>query len=284
MYKQLSLPPQLLHIIRDKGTEYPFTGEYENYEGKGTYLCRQCGIALYRSTAKFNSSCGWPSFDEEIEQNVKRTLDADGMRLEITCARCDGHLGHVFEGEGYTALNTRHCVNSASMEFVPDVLVKDTEEGIFAGGCFWGVEHYFKKLKGVLKVESGYIGGKKANPTYEEICAGNTGHYEAVRVLFDNSIISYEEIAKYFFEIHDPSQVDGQGPDIGEQYESAVFYYNDEQKNIAQSLIKKLKEKDYDVATVLKPTSIFWKAENYHQNYYQNHHKEPYCHHYVKRF
>lgn len=284
MFKQNSLTPHLLHIIKDKGTEYPYTGEYENFEGKGTYLCRQCGLALYRSSAKFNSSCGWPSFDEEIEENVKRTLDPDGMRMEITCHRCAAHLGHVFEGEGYTALNTRHCVNSASMEFVPDSFVKDTEEGIFAGGCFWGVEHYFKKFNGVLKVESGYIGGHKHNPTYDDICKGNTGHYEAVRVLFDTSKTTYEDITRHFFEIHDPTQTDGQGPDIGQQYESVVFYYDDKQKNIAQSLIKKLMDRDYDVATVLKPVSIFWKAEDYHQNYYQNHHKEPYCHHYVKRF
>lgn len=284
MHKSKSLPKGLLRIIRDKGTELPFTGEYENLDEAGTYLCRQCGLALFRSKHKFHSYCGWTSYDKEVKDAVRTALDSDGSRNEILCARCNAHLGHVFTGENFTSLNTRHCVNSASLDFVSNQEVLDTEEVILAAGCFWGVEYYLKKLKGVLKVESGYSGGKKDKPTYEEICTGTTGHLEAVRIVYDPKSVSCEDIIKYFFEIHDATQSDGQGSDIGEQYLSACFYYNDIQKNIIISVIKQLTSKGYTVTTQVLPVSVFWVAEEYHQNYYQKTGKQPYCHRYVKKF
>lgn len=282
--KSQSLLPDVLRIVRDKATEHPFTGEYDKTEAAGTYLCRQCGLALFRSQTKFHSGCGWPSFDEEIKGTVAQHLDADGRRSEITCARCHAHLGHVFHGEHMTLKDTRHCVNSASLDFVPDLEVVDTGEAIFAAGCFWGVEYYFKKLPGVLKTVVGYSGGHTLSPTYKDICRGDTGHYEVIRVVYDSTKLTFKDVAKYFFEIHDATQSNGQGPDIGGQYLSVAFYFGDAQKNILQELIEQLKDKQINVATKVLPVSIFWPAEEYHQDYYLKVGKTPYCHQYKKIF
>lgn len=282
--KTASLPDIILAVVQDKGTEKPYSGEYDDFEEAGTYLCRRCGLALFRSRTKFHSGCGWPSFDEEIPGAVLREKDDDGYRTEILCSRCHAHLGHVFSGESFTVKNTRHCVNSLSLDFVSNLEVKDTEEAIFAAGCFWGVEYYFKQFPGVLKTEVGYSGGHKQQPTYEEICSGKTGHYEVIRVVYDPAKTTYADIVKFFFEIHDPTQTNGQGPDHGEQYLSVIFYYNDEQKQTARALINTLETAGNKIATKVLPVSVFWRAEKYHQDYYQKTGKQPYCHHYVKRF
>lgn len=275
------------HVIINKGTETPFTGEYCDFKDSGTYLCKQCGTPLYRSADKFSSGCGWPSFDDEIAGAVRRTPDLDGRRTEITCAKCGGHLGHIFTGEGFTPKNIRHCVNSVSLTFVPDdsdAPMPTTETAYFAGGCFWGVEHLMQHQEGVISVESGYMGGKTDDPTYEQVCSGKTGHAEVVKIVFDPSKISYNELAKMFFEIHDPTQKGGQGPDIGDQYRSEIFYTSEEQKALAESLIETLRQKGYDVVTRLTPASTFWEAEQYHQDYYERKGTQPYCHRYTKRF
>ena len=271
-------------VILYKYTERPFTGLYTGNKEKGTYLCRHCNEPLFRSEDKFDSQCGWPSFDDEIQGAIKRIPDADGYRTEIICGSCGGHLGHVFEGEGFTSKDTRHCVNSVSMHFVPAEITKKPERALFAGGCFWGVEYYFANLPGVYSVVSGYTGGTKENPTYEEVCSGTTGHAEAVEVFFDPEQTSYEKLAKTFFEIHDFTQINRQGPDVGEQYRSAVFYLSSAQKNTCDSLIGILKEKGYKVATEITPASVFWKAEKYHQQYYERKGGRPYCHSYTKVF
>lgn len=266
-------------VIIDKGTERPFTGKYYNHQEKGTYICKQCAAPLYRSEDKFDSGCGWPSFDDEIKGAVKRTPDPDGNRTEITCARCGAHLGHIFKGEGFTSKNTRHCVNSISMEFIPA-----TETALFAGGCFWGVEYLMQQEPGVLSVESGYTGGTTSNPTYREVCTGKTGHAEAVRITYDPLKTDYETLARLFFEIHDPTQQDRQGPDVGTQYRSEIFYTSEGQKEIAGKLIDRLKAKGYDVKTRITPAGNFYPAESYHQDYYTHKGTQPYCHAYVKRF
>jgi peptide methionine sulfoxide reductase msrA/msrB len=168
-------------------------------------------------------------------------------------------------------------------EKTPEAL-KMKETAIFAGGCFWGVEHLMKNLEGVISVESGYIGGTIDHPTYKDVCSNKTGHAEAVRIIFDPVIISFETLAKRFFEIHDPEQVNRQGPDVGLQYRSEIFYTTPLQKQTAEKLIEILKSKGYDIATRVTPATTFWKAEDYHQNYYEIKGTEPYCHSYIKRF
>ncbi len=284
--KYNKLTPEEERVIIHKGTEIPFTGKYYNHKEKGTYVCKQCNAPLYRSEDKFDSHCGWPSFDDEIPGAVKRVPDADGIRTEIMCANCDGHLGHVFFGEGFTSKNVRHCVNSISMNFIPagEKTKVKTEKAYFAGGCFWGVEYFFQKEKGVISTRVGYMGGHLKNPTYEEVCSGKTGHAETMEVVYNPSETNFETLARLFFEIHDPTQVNRQGPDIGTQYRSAIFYVNDEQNQIARKLIKLLEEKDYKIATVLNKADTFWEAEKYHQDYYLKNGQRPYCNGYQKRF
>ena len=257
-------------VIVHKETERPFSGKYYQNNETGVYLCKRCGAPLYRSQDKFDSHCGWPSFDDEIPGAVKRVPDADGSRTEIICNNCGAHLGHVFTGEKMTEKDTRHCVNSISLNFVPALSEEKTERAYFAGGCFWGTEYYFQKADGVISTRVGYMGGEKQDPTYREVCGKKTGHAEAIEVVYDPSITTFEELARLFFEIHDPTQINRQGPDIGEQYRSAIFYRNEKQKEIAEKLIKILEGKGYEIATELTPADTFWEAEDYHQDYYSN--------------
>ncbi len=158
------------------------------------------------------------------------------------------------------------------------------EKAIFAAGCFWGVEYYLQQVKGVISTLVGYTGGYKDSPNYKEVCSNITGHAEAVEVVFDPEIVSYEELVKIFLEIHDPTQVNRQGPDIGEQYRSEIFYLNEKQKIIAEKLIKILKDKKIKVVTRVTKATFFWEAEKYHHNYYNKTGDTPYCHMYTKRF
>lgn len=272
-------------VILQKGTERPYTGEYWDHKAEGTYNCKQCDAPLYRSSDKFDSHCGWPSFDDEIKGAVTRVPDADGMRTEIICSNCKGHLGHVFLGEGFTQKNTRHCVNSISMTFVPASEKKGkNEKAYFAGGCFWGVEYYLTKVDGVISTDVGYTGGRTLNPTYKDVSYKNTGHAEVVEVVFDPAKVSFEKLAKLFFEIHDFTQVDRQGPDIGDQYRTEIFYTSEAQKQVSEKLINILEKKGYKVATKVSKLVKYYKAEDYHQDYYDVKGSTPYCHGYRKIF
>ncbi|TCD47135.1 bifunctional methionine sulfoxide reductase B/A protein [Chlorobium sp. N1] len=279
------LTPDEERVIVHKGTEMPFSGKYYKNSESGVYHCRRCDAPLFRSQDKFDSGTGWPSFDDAIEGAVGEVPDADGRRTEIVCSNCGAHLGHVFTGESMTPKNVRHCVNSLSLDFQPAAVPQpETAKAVFAGGCFWGVEHQLAKLDGVISVVSGYSGGTKENPTYREVCSGTTGHAEAVEVSYDPSVVDYETIARLFFEIHDPTQLNRQGPDVGNQYRSAVFYRDEEQKRVAEKLVAELKAKGYDVVTSIEKAGRFWEAEPYHQDYYEKSGHEPYCHIYQKRF
>ena len=281
-----ALTPEEERVIINKGTELPFTGKILNNEEAGIYLCKRCDAPLYRSVDKFDGHCGWPSFDDEIEGAVKRGRDSDGRRTEILCNNCGGHLGHVFLGEGFTPKQTRHCVNSISMKFVP-ALSKEIDglvTAYFASGCFWGTEYFYTRAPGVEETSVGFMGGHVDHPSYQQVTQKNTGHLETTRVVFNPRETSYEDMVKLFFETHDFTQTNGQGPDIGPQYLSCIFYSSAEERDIAKKYIDLLTAKGYQVATMLKPAAAFWEAEGYHQQYYDHKGGTPYCHAYTKIF
>ena len=283
-----NLTPQERNVIVNKGTERAFSGKYVNTKEAGVYTCKVCNAPLYKSDDKFNSHCGWPSFDDAIKGAIKHKLDADGQRTEILCAKCNAHLGHVFKGEGMTNKNIRYCVNSISLNFEKKekkiVTTSSIKKAYFAGGCFWGVEYHLESIKGVKDAISGFMGGTQKNPTYYDVVRKNTGHLETVEVIYDSNIVNYETLAKAFFEIHDPTQTNGQGPDIGSQYLSAIFVSNEEERKTVKKLIHILEKKGLKVATKILEKSDFYKAEDYHQDHYEKKGSKPYCHAYIKRF
>ena len=276
------------YVIEEKGTERPFSGELYQHNAKGRYLCRKCGAPLYLSEHKFNAHCGWPAFDDEIFGAVTRIPDADGRRTEIVCSQCGGHLGHVFEGEGLTAKNLRHCVNSVSMVFeaIDDAEAqqpateKRLETATLGGGCFWCSEAVFLSLAGVTQVTSGYAGGAAKDANYKAVCSGATGHAEVVQIVFDPTVISYAELLEVFFASHDPTTLNRQGNDVGPQYRSVIFAHSDKQIETASTMIKALDEEGVfsaPIVTELTAFDGFYPAENYHNDYFALHGEQPYC-------
>jgi peptide methionine sulfoxide reductase msrA/msrB len=267
-------------VIIDKNTERPLTGEYDDFFEDGIYICKQCNKELFSSTDKFDSGCGWPSFDDELNNSITRIPDVDGFRTEIICSNCKAHLGHVFEGENLTNKNTRHCVNSISIKFIPKGIEGNIETIYLGGGCFWCIEAIFQKVIGITELISGYSGGYIDNPSYKEVCNGDTGHAEIVRVVFDKTIISLDQILQIFFVVHDPTSLNKQGADVGTQYRSIILYTTLNQKEIIDSFISKqeeLKEFENKIVTEVKPNIKFYKAEKYHQDYYKNNPSNSYC-------
>ncbi|MBK9374814.1 MAG: bifunctional methionine sulfoxide reductase B/A protein [Holophagales bacterium] len=274
------LDPEAYRITQRSGTEPAFCGNLLDNKKDGVYACVVCGLPLFSSEHKFDSGTGWPSFFREFDpSHVSRKVDrAHGMeRVEINCARCGAHLGHVFE-DGPRPTNERHCLNSASLKFLekgapvpPESQPAKAEVAYFAAGCFWGVEHWFGRGPGVLEAVSGYMQGQTDNPSYKDVCTGRTGHAETVKVTYDASRITYRRLVEAFFAMHDPTQLNRQGPDVGDQYRSGIWTVDEAQKKVAEAVMAELRgTKAYGekaIVTVVEPAKTFWPAEEYHQEY-----------------
>lgn len=275
------LTPEQYDVMRKCGTERPFTGKYNDFWDKGVYACAACGAPLFRSETKYEHGTGWPSFTTPVDETNLEYRDDYSMlakRIEVRCAACGAHLGHVFD-DGPEPTYLHYCVNSAALDFRPEAQApaggpgtasSAAETATFAAGCFWGVEQKLGKLPGVLATVVGYTGGKTVDPNYEEVCGDGTGHAEAVQVTFDPNQLSYADLVRHFFSIHDPTQVDRQGPDRGTQYRSAVFFHGEAQRETARRVMDELEGSGKyrkRLATELVPASAFYKAEEYHQKY-----------------
>lgn len=277
-----ALTPEQYRVTQNAGTEPAFCGNLTDNKKDGTYVCVVCGLPLFTSEAKFHSGTGWPSFFAPADpKHINYIKDGShGMdRVEITCARCGAHGGHVFEDGPRDKTGLRYCLNSASLNFVEkgQPVPKASQPAItpqtayFAGGCFWGVEHIFAQCPGVLDAQSGYMNGSKPNPTYEDVCSHTSGHAEAVKVVFDPAQVTYRQLLEGFFMLHDPTQLNRQGPDVGDQYRSAVFTTSPEQATQAAAFVAELNARDAfrgrKVVTVVEPAKTFYPAEAYHQDY-----------------
>ena len=273
------LSADIIEVTQRAGTEARFCGTLLDNKQSGTYSCVVCGLPLFSSEHKYTSGSGWPSFFQPFdEDHVARIEDrSHGMsRIEIECARCTSHLGHVFS-DGPPPTGDRHCLNSASLVFheagadQPEQMKPmTTETAYFAGGCFWGIEHYFQQGPGVIDAISGYMQGNDSEATYEAVCSGTSGHAESVKVVFNPKEISFEELIGAFFRMHNPTEVDKQGPDVGSQYRSGIWYTSPLQQEIATKAIESLATSGQyaaPIATQVEPAATFYPAETYHQDY-----------------
>ena len=301
------LSPLQYKVTQEDGTEAPFSNEYWDNKKEGIYVDVVTGEALFSSKDKYDSGTGWPSFTKPLKQEVVTTKTDNKMfmaRTEVRSKIGDSHLGHLFNDGPKEAGGNRYCMNSSSLKFIPVNeleekgygeflnLFKDSnnstssaevkpQEIVLAGGCFWGMEELLRTQKGVIDVEVGYAGGDSAAATYDQVKTGRTGNAESVKIKYDPSQLSLEDLLKYFFKIHDPTTLNRQGNDTGTQYRSAIFTTTKEQLEVAKSvkdIVQKSGAWKKDLTTEILPLNGFIRAEGYHQDYLQKNPGGYTCH------
>jgi methionine-R-sulfoxide reductase/methionine-S-sulfoxide reductase len=297
-----ALSPEQYQVTQRNGTERAFTGEYWDNHEPGIYVDVVSGEPLFASVDTFDSGTGWPSFTKPIEQaNVisKRDFKMLVPRTEVRSAHGDSHLGHVFKDGPRSEGGLRYCINSASLRFIHlDDLeaqgygeyrrlfgtvteevddVSDYKKAILAGGCFWGMQDLIRKLPGVVSTRVGYTGGENSHPTYRK----HPGHAEAIEIVYDPAVTDFRTLLEFFFQIHDPSTKNRQGNDVGSSYRSAIFYLDDEQKQVAVDTIADVDASGLwpgKVVTEVTPAAEFWEAEPEHQDYLEHYPNGYTCH------